>query len=284
MPEVLKVYITGVVTLSAIALVAATLCFPRIRASRIDLPAALAGRAHRRPTNCRSSLGVAFWTLLTLLASALPVRAPAGYAPGRRHRADRCGDVPGARRSAVGRRDRDHRDARAPGRIPGTARSPITLGSFLPAIVGGVVQVVIARRSRPSANGLRRRLLAAMVARRIVFFGLNVGNRVGSARLAHRPIIRRQCSGDSRETAFNSLALGPLGWLMAIVYSIQWWATLLFALPLYTTRTRRRSAWSRCATCSRRRSGRWRRPSTSAIRTRRGTASTSRRSRSTSGG
>ena len=43
-------------------------------------------------------------------------------------------------------------------------------------------------------------------------------------------------SGDIRETAFNNLALGPLGWLMSVVYSIQWWATLLFALPLYTTR------------------------------------------------
>jgi HD-GYP domain-containing protein (c-di-GMP phosphodiesterase class II) len=44
-------------------------------------------------------------------------------------------------------------------------------------------------------------------------------------------------SGDYRDTAFNNLAMGPLGWLMAIVYSIQWWGTLLFALPLYTTRT-----------------------------------------------
>jgi putative nucleotidyltransferase with HDIG domain len=42
--------------------------------------------------------------------------------------------------------------------------------------------------------------------------------------------------GDYRATAVNNLALAPLGWLMAIVYSIQWWATLLFALPLYTTR------------------------------------------------
>jgi putative nucleotidyltransferase with HDIG domain len=42
--------------------------------------------------------------------------------------------------------------------------------------------------------------------------------------------------GDSRGTAFNNLALAPLGWLMSLVYSIQWWATLLFALPLYTTR------------------------------------------------
>jgi putative nucleotidyltransferase with HDIG domain len=30
--------------------------------------------------------------------------------------------------------------------------------------------------------------------------------------------------------------MGPLGWMMGLVYSIQWWATLLFALPLYTTR------------------------------------------------
>ena len=30
--------------------------------------------------------------------------------------------------------------------------------------------------------------------------------------------------------------MGPLGWLMAVVYGLQWWATLLFALPLYTTR------------------------------------------------
>ncbi len=43
-------------------------------------------------------------------------------------------------------------------------------------------------------------------------------------------------AGDFRETTFNNIALGPLGWLMALVYSIQWWATVLFALPLYTTR------------------------------------------------
>jgi putative nucleotidyltransferase with HDIG domain len=48
--------------------------------------------------------------------------------------------------------------------------------------------------------------------------------------------FRSVVTGDSRETIFSSLALAPLGWLMAIVYSIQGWATLLFALPLYTTR------------------------------------------------
>jgi len=42
--------------------------------------------------------------------------------------------------------------------------------------------------------------------------------------------------GDVQETVISSLALAPLGWLMAVVYSIQGWAALLFALPLYTTR------------------------------------------------
>ncbi len=42
--------------------------------------------------------------------------------------------------------------------------------------------------------------------------------------------------GDSRGTTAPNLALGPLGWLMSLIYSVEWWATLLFALPLYTTR------------------------------------------------
>ena len=42
--------------------------------------------------------------------------------------------------------------------------------------------------------------------------------------------------GDSRGMALNSLALGPIGWLMSVLYIFQWWTTLLFALPLYTTR------------------------------------------------
>jgi putative nucleotidyltransferase with HDIG domain len=41
---------------------------------------------------------------------------------------------------------------------------------------------------------------------------------------------------DFRQATSTNLALGPLGWLMSIVYGIQWWTTLLFALPLYTTR------------------------------------------------
>ena len=42
--------------------------------------------------------------------------------------------------------------------------------------------------------------------------------------------------GDARVFATNLLGLAPLGWLMAQMYSVAWWASLLFAVPLYTTR------------------------------------------------
>jgi putative nucleotidyltransferase with HDIG domain len=69
-----------------------------------------------------------------------------------------------------------------------------------------------------------------------VLFGLNVLIAGGLLALRTGQSLETVIVGDSRETAFNNLALAPLGWLMSIVYSITWWATLLFALPLYTTR------------------------------------------------
>ncbi len=48
--------------------------------------------------------------------------------------------------------------------------------------------------------------------------------------------FRRVLFGDARGFATSLLALAPLGWLMAQMYTVAWWASLLFALPLYTTR------------------------------------------------
>ena len=50
---------------------------------------------------------------------------------------------------------------------------------------------------------------------------------------------RTAIMGDLRSSAANLLALSPLGWLMARAYQMPegsgWWATLLFAMPLYVT-------------------------------------------------
>jgi HD-GYP domain-containing protein (c-di-GMP phosphodiesterase class II) len=48
--------------------------------------------------------------------------------------------------------------------------------------------------------------------------------------------IRVVALGDWRGISVNALALAPLSWLMALIYGLGWWASLLFALPLYTTR------------------------------------------------
>ena len=73
MPRSLKLLIFGVVAASAVALVAATFVFPV--GDAIALPSPQDGEA---ATNEAKLLGVAFWTLLTLVASALPVQMPRG--------------------------------------------------------------------------------------------------------------------------------------------------------------------------------------------------------------
>jgi putative nucleotidyltransferase with HDIG domain len=45
--------------------------------------------------------------------------------------------------------------------------------------------------------------------------------------------------GDARGFSTSLVALAPLAWLMARMFSVEgvgWWATLVFAIPLYTTR------------------------------------------------
>jgi putative nucleotidyltransferase with HDIG domain len=42
--------------------------------------------------------------------------------------------------------------------------------------------------------------------------------------------------GDTRGIVGSWVALGPLAWLMSLVYLVEWWATALFAVPLYSTR------------------------------------------------
>src|SRR6476646_12212953 len=73
MPTALKTYIVGVVTLSAFALLVATLAFSPNPAIGLPLPN---GAAADQPLQIFA--GIAFWTALTLVASALPVRLPQG--------------------------------------------------------------------------------------------------------------------------------------------------------------------------------------------------------------
>src|SRR5437867_3547415 len=72
MPRSLKLYVATVVAVGALALVAATFLFPAKEGIALRLPGS-------RPASVQEiALGIAFWTLITLIASAWPVLQPRG--------------------------------------------------------------------------------------------------------------------------------------------------------------------------------------------------------------
>lgn len=240
MPRSLKTYIAGVVTLSAFALVVATLWFPaQLRIALSLSPANIPGIAGDTvvPSQAQVFAGIAFWTLLTLVASAVPVRLPRGS-----HRAVAMapivaamslgGPAVGGWVAAIG--TTEMRELR--GRIPWYGSLANHAGAALPAVVGGVVQVEFLSAVGASRDWALVANFLGTVLGAAVFVGLNVAIASGLLALRTGQSYWSVVTGDSEETVFSSLALAPLGWLMAIVYSIQGWATLLFALPLYTTR------------------------------------------------
>jgi putative nucleotidyltransferase with HDIG domain len=229
MPTPLKAYIAGVVALSAFALLVATFLFPPDDhiALQVDVLA----------PQLQLAAGIVFWIGLTLIASALPVRLPQGS-----QQAVAMAPIVAAMAlggpavagwvAAIG--TTEVRELR--GRIPWYGSLANHAGVTFPAIVGGVIQIEIVRFvAAPSDWAVAVGFLATVIGA-TAFTGLNVLFAAGLLALRTGTPFRAVIGGDSRQTAINSLGLAPLGWLMALVYSLQWWAAVLFALPLYTTR------------------------------------------------
>ena len=231
MPRTLKLYIAGVVTAGAFALGIATLLFPADPRVAIDL----GGRG--QAGGFEILLGIGFWTVLTLIASALPVKLPQGTQQAVSMAPVLAaltlgGPAVGGWVAALG--STEMRELR--GHIPWYGSLANHAGIALPAVVAGMVRIgLIALAARMGVSSFVFDFVATMVAA-MVFFAMNA--ILAGALLAIRSgqPIANVVMGDVQETAFNNLAMGPLGWLMSVVYGIQWWATLLFALPLYTTR------------------------------------------------
>jgi hypothetical protein len=232
MPRSLKLYITTVVTLSAIALGVATVAV-FLGIHHVDSAIALRSSGGGAPVAIEVLAGVAFWTVLTLLASALPVQMPRGtqlavsIAPivaaiilG--------GPAVGGWVAAIG--STEVREIR--GRIPWYGTLANHAGIALPAVVAGYLHQALGFLGESEIASLTAALIAAAF-----FFGANVG--LASLLLALRSgqDARSVFVGDFRGVVINALALTPLAWLMSQMYAhIAWWAALLFALPLYTTR------------------------------------------------
>ena len=223
MPRALKLYLIGVVGLGAFALASATLLIPADE--RIFFPQEL-------PDTARLILGIGFWVILTLIASALPVRLPYGTQQA-------VGSAPilasvflggpavGGWVAALG--VTEVRELR--GRIPWYGTLANHAGLVIPAVLAGLVRSAILGDS----NDLVLDFVSAMIAS-AVFYSLNVGLAAVLLALRTDQQIRTVLIGDLRGTAINNIALAPLGWLTSITFTFVWWGTLLFALPLYTTR------------------------------------------------
>jgi putative nucleotidyltransferase with HDIG domain len=235
MPQSLKLYISGVVILSALALGIATFAFPATDFPRIAINLTLGQSGP--PSQLDIVVGVLFWTVLTLVASALPVRLPRGTQQGVAMAPVLAaitlgGPAVGGWVAALG--STEMREVR--GRIPWYGTLANHAGLALPAIIAGVVRLVIVGMAKPTSGEYPIFDFAATMIAAAVFFLLNAGMAGTLLALRTGQRLGSVVYVNTRETAFNNLAMGPLGWLMAVVYGIQWWATLLFALPLYTTR------------------------------------------------
>ena len=179
-------------------------------------------------------LGLAFWTAVTLSTTALPVRMPRGTLVSVSTASlvavmHLGGPLATGIVAAVG--TLEVRELR--GRVPWYGTLANHAGVTLPAILGSAVAEALGTASSQPATSV----LASAVGAGVLF-GLNVATTSWFVAMRTNQRWANVASGDLRGFAANLLALVPVGWLMAKAYLLPggWWAALLFALPLYTTR------------------------------------------------
>ncbi|HEY3414848.1 MAG TPA: hypothetical protein VGM51_17570, partial [Armatimonadota bacterium] len=226
MTRSLKLYIAGLVGASALALVITSLAFGLNRHIAFGF-----WGPPSTPTETEVVLGLGFWTAVTLFASALPVPMPRGMlvsvsiAPILAS-AYLGGPAAGAFVALIG--STEMRELR--GRIPWYGTLANHAGVVIPTVAAGLLIELLGRHQALLVD------FAALLVASIAYFGLNVV--IVSVLLALRTgqPVRRLLVGDTRNFAASLVGLAPISWLMGQMYVVAWWAALLFALPLYTTR------------------------------------------------
>ena len=180
--------------------------------------------------------GLAFWTIVTLVASALPIQISDGvqFAVSTAPLMAATllgGPTAGALVALVG--STDVREIRGQVAWYGTLANHAAI--VLPAIIGGFVIRALVGPGDSLARELGASLFGALA-----YFLLNlllvsavVNLRAGRS---FREFLGR---AEMANIWANLLTVAPLGWLMARMYLLPgagWWTTLLFGLPLFTTR------------------------------------------------
>ena len=177
--------------------------------------------------------GIAYWTTLTLLAQAFPVRMPRGtvvsVAIAPILAAAAVGGPPAAA-IVAGVGLTEWRELR--GDVPWYGTLYNHAESVIPAVLAAIVfRIVGGQNFAPNAASLAGVALAG-----VVYFVGNTTLATVATVLRHGVSPRAVLSGDIRLTAGSLLGMVPLAWLVAVVWWNVWWAVPLFAVPLYSTR------------------------------------------------
>ena len=188
------------------------------------------------------AIGVAYWTVLALAASALPVQLPRGTvvsvaAAPILGAAILGGPVAGVAVGVIG--TIESRELR--GQIPwyGTVFNHALL-----AISGALAGVAFAVSARalggPDFSFFSVEAFLAAIIAGIVFQAVNWSLALAAVSTRTGLPIRTIWAQDLGGVAISLVGLVPIAWLMAETFqlpnNIGWWATPLFAVPLFTTR------------------------------------------------
>src|SRR5450759_2548589 len=231
MPKSLSIYIAGLVAVGALALAFTSFVIPVDTHIRLSVFGS-------------ESLdvlgGIAVWTGLALLASAVPVQMPRGFLVATSIAPIVAAMSLGGPTAAgwvalIG--TSEYRELS--GRVPWYGTLANHAGLVIPAIAGGFTrQAVLAELARA---GITAPVVdfSSTLAGAAVFFVLNVSIVAVTVALRTNQSARSVMSGDLPTFIGNWVALAPLAWLMAQIYGLAgvgWWATLFFTLPVYIMR------------------------------------------------
>jgi hypothetical protein len=180
-------------------------------------------------------LGLAFWTVVTLIASALPMTMARGtvvttsFAPlvavmylG--------GPAAAAIVATIG--VTEMRELK--GKVPWYGTAANHIGLAVPAILGAFVT-----RAMPQPSSEPILSLVAVLAGGFVFLFGNMALAEVAGALRRGVPISLGVLGDLGQYLFGGIGTVPLAWLMAQLYEqagIGWWAVLLVVLPVYVMR------------------------------------------------
>ncbi|HEX7114773.1 MAG TPA: hypothetical protein VF193_06545, partial [Steroidobacter sp.] len=186
-------------------------------------------------------VGLIFWTVATLLASALPVQLPRGtvvsvaaapmiavFVLG--------GPLAAAVVALIG--TTDSREVK--GEVPWYGTLFNHASAVIAVVLGGVAFDSFSSFVPEDAIAAPLvSFVAAIVASGIFFLGswaLAVGAVSARTGVSIRTVLAQDIGG----VAANFVGLAPLAWLMALIFQLPngvgWWATPLFVVPLFTTR------------------------------------------------